>query len=152
MRPLLLAPLLLALPGLAAADVDHNSTCGGWAPEVNDCTTGTHTTPIYGVNTITFGDCSALYTCFVGDLQIVLRPAEGGAGPTFLRTCSVVTAIHLQLFLLDCSDAGSFPAPPYVHECHVRAYRSMDRTVAGSGLPGAVGPWTCRVVHDPIGE
>lgn len=145
---LALAALLLAMPALAG-EADHASTCGGWAPEVIGCTTGLHTTPIYGVNTVMFGDCSVLLTCFVGDLQLVLRSA--GVGPTFLRTCSEVVLIRAaNLWLEDCTDVGSFPAPPYVHECHVRAYGSMDRAVAASGVPGAAGPWTCRVVHDPI--
>ena len=149
----LIAALLVAAPALASGpEAQHDSLCGGWAPLVADCSTGRHTTHIYGVNLVLFGDCSALFTCFVGDLQIVLRPASG-VGSTYLRTCSIVTVVRAaNLMDVQCTDVGAFPAAPWVNECHARAYGSIDPAKAGSGLPGAAGSWTCRVVHDTFQE
>lgn len=124
---------------LSVSELDHTTTCGGTAPTVTACGTGTHVmttgTSLSHGATLTCSTVSALpTTCYVG--RTMSQVSDGVRTRTF--NCDIATPYQVPGGVgITCAGVGSFPITTFTHNCAASGWRAV--------APAAVGDWGCVV-------
>lgn len=143
MRGLLLALAILALLApAAAAAVDHDASCGGFAPLETTCRLGPHVTgTIFGVG-VSYGCLDLPTACFVGDIGVTVTWSGGSV--TMVCASVVLPAFGTG----SCMLPGGIPPAGTVVEARCDAAQFGTISAADpDGEPAAVGGWGCRFIH-----
>lgn len=141
-----LAVLMLLVPMSAGAgpDPDPNAMCGGTAPAVTSCTTGTHVTAsrgYLGLNIMTVPG-------YVGvvSTRITWTNVQGASG-RYVLTCDFPGLVDDDPVFGECvNNGGQFP-PPNVQATITHQCFSYNRPLTNPPTPGGSGEWRCRFGH-----
>ncbi|MGH2625379.1 MAG: hypothetical protein ACRDHY_01865 [Anaerolineales bacterium] len=138
--------------------LDHNAVCSGFAPMVEQCTTGTHVRTgslLHG--SMEFPPCgtdlgvpspSQVGRCYIGAVTSQLVHAAGAR--TFVCQIAygppgVQNVLNLVIGGVSCLGTGTFPpiGATFEHKCYSDDVGSEGAGNSGTGL----GDWNCDIIH-----